>query len=77
MVRQARRRVRSRLIPELRRAHRYWSVRVAAFGAVVLAVWPELPAELRAQLPYSNQIAAGVLVATIAARVLKQKGGES
>ncbi|HEX7873046.1 MAG TPA: hypothetical protein VF475_09055 [Sphingobium sp.] len=65
-------RTRARLIPELRRAHKLWSVRIAAFGAVLLAVWPELPAEVRADLPYSNQIGAAVLVLTLIARVTKQ-----
>lgn len=66
-------RIRARLIPDLRVSWRYWSVRILTFGAGLLAVWPEIPADVRDALPYANQIGALVVIAGLIARLVRQE----
>jgi membrane protein implicated in regulation of membrane protease activity len=80
------------LIPDWRQAWRWWSVRVAALGAILLAaaiaapefvasVWQLLPAAITADLPVRAQLAIplALQLATIVARLLRQRrnGGEA
>jgi len=65
-------RVRARLIPDARQAHKLWSVRILAAGAALLSAWSEIPAGVREQLPVPSNVGAGLLVAAAIARILKQ-----
>lgn len=63
---------RARLIPDWTSAWRLWSVRIATFGAGLMATWPSLPPSLLRMLPYSEQIAAGIFVTIMLARLIPQ-----
>lgn len=73
-----------RLIENWRRAHRLWSVRLNAAGAVVMAAalsapdalaqaWAALPADLRGIVPHADAIALALFVAGFAARIVHQE----
>ncbi len=66
-------RLRARLIPDLRHAWRYSSLWISAAGAALMTSWYALPDGLRESLPYSNQIAGGMFLASMAARLLNQR----
>jgi len=72
-------------LPDWRQAWRWWSVRVSAIGAILMAaaiaapdvlnaLWTGLPPELRALVPdhLASKISLGLFVLTIAARLLPQ-----
>lgn len=72
-----------RLIDNWREAHRLWSVRLAALGALLMAallgfpdMWADLPADMRALVPARLQALVPMLLfaATIASRVMRQPG---
>ena len=73
-----------KLVDNWKQAWRWWSVRLAAFGAAgaglilaapeaVLHAWTMLPAELQVGLAeYRTQIALAVFVVAVIARLIKQ-----
>jgi hypothetical protein len=78
--------VRARLIDDARLWWRFWSMRLAAFGAIVaalarwfpdalLAAWNAVPSELRAYLPAPllHSVPMILFVAIMAARIVAQK----
>ena len=67
-------RIRARLIDDLRRAHRFWSVRLSALGAAFSAAWIALPADTRALVPGAQWIGLGLFLAIGLARLLHQPG---
>ncbi len=66
-------RIRARLIPDLRRAWRFASVQISTLGAGLMAGWSALPADVRAQLPYANQVAAAMFALVVVARLVGQE----
>ena len=73
------------LIDDIKDAYRFWSVRILAFGTVVLSwltlfpadalwLWAYMPAEVRAYIPenITNFIAIAIFVISIIARIVKQ-----
>ncbi|MFT3965596.1 MAG: hypothetical protein QM690_06920 [Sphingobium sp.] len=73
----ARKRRHARLIADWRSAWRFWSVRLAALGAALMAGWTSLPPEVRAGMPYANEVAALLFAAVAAARLVAQEGGRA
>jgi hypothetical protein len=82
--------LRARLIADAANWHRYWSVRLAAFGAAVEAflqwfpdqakdVWSWLPDSMRAALPgwLTSSFPIALFVAVIATRLIAQKKAKS
>lgn len=67
-------RIRARLIDDLRRAHRFWSVRLSAVGATFSAAWIALPADTRVLLPGAQWIGLALFIAIGLARLLHQPG---
>lgn len=68
------------LIPEWRKAHQYWSVRVNALGATLMALteyvkdaWGSIPQDLKGLLPYASKVALGLFVLGIVVRYLPQQ----
>ncbi|OJY63043.1 MAG: hypothetical protein BGP16_04145 [Sphingobium sp. 66-54] len=72
MLNYQRARIRARLIDDVRRAHRLWSVRIAAIGAACAAAWGALPADSRALIPGAPWIGLALFAATALARILHQ-----
>lgn len=69
-----------KLIDDWKKAWRFWSVRLSAAGVALLSfpdmftlVWNQVPADLRAALPYSKEIALALIVASLVARIVKQE----
>lgn len=62
-----------KLIDNWRKAHKLWSVRIQAAGAIVTGAWASIPADLRDHLPYLGHLAAGLFVAGIASRLISQE----
>jgi len=80
--------LRIRLIDDWHRSWRFWSMRLSLIGALfstasvafpsaMLAAWNTLPPDLRALIPahIAQAIAAALFVATMAARLFRQRGG--
>ena len=67
-------RIRARLIDDLRRAHRLWSMRLSALGAAFSAAWIALPADTRTLVPGAQWIGLGLFLAIGFARLLHQPG---
>ena len=67
-------RIRARLIDDLRRAHRFWSVQLSAVGAAFSAAWIALPADTRALVPGAQWIGLALFLAIGLARLLHQPG---
>lgn len=65
-------RLRARLIDDWRRAWRFWSVRLSVLSAVLMGGWQALPPELRADLPYANQVAVGLFLLVALSRLAQQ-----
>jgi hypothetical protein len=76
-----------KLIPNVGRAARLWSVRVPAFGAAIfgallaapdqaLAIWSALPPEVQALVPGTRQFGLALSAAAIVARLIKQKDAD-
>lgn len=65
-------RIRARLIDDLRRAHRLWSMRLSAIGAAASAAWIALPADLGAAIPGAPWIGLGLFLAIALARIVHQ-----
>lgn len=78
-----------KLIPDWKKCWKMWSMRISAFGALVMgaiATWPEqlmlmwqsMPAEVRDLIPtYSaSYVAAGLFAACAIARLVKQSNME-
>jgi hypothetical protein len=61
------------LIPDARRWHRFWSVRINVFCAIFAESWPLLPfdwqQDLQAHFPH---VIAILSIGSIVARVIKQ-----
>jgi hypothetical protein len=64
------------LIDEWKSAHKLWSIRISALSAAIMASWTYLPADLRDNLPYANQLAAGLFLSTLIARLMVQADGQ-
>jgi len=66
--------MRARLVDDVRQLHRFYSVRAAAIGAVLLTAWTRLPDDVKALLPgwLSRLIAYAVLLAVVAGAATKQ-----
>jgi len=82
--------IRARLIDDARLWWRFWSMRLAAFGAIVAALaqwfpdafsaaWNSIPPDMRAYLPAPLLHSAPVIlfVAIMAARIVAQKKAAS
>lgn len=67
-------RIRARLIPELRLAWRFWSVRLSAVGAAMSAAWVALPADTRALVPGAQWIGLVLFVSITVVRLIDQSG---
>lgn len=74
MLTSFRARIRARLIADLRQSWRFWSVRISAIGAALMAAWTALPADVRAGLPYANHLAAMLFVLVALSRLVSQEG---
>jgi hypothetical protein len=63
-----------KLISNVGQAHRMYVVQVLALIAAVQGIWAAMPPEIVAKLPEHllNQITAGLAVAGVIARVIKQ-----
>ena len=75
LLRQAAGALRARLIDDARHAWRYASVWLAGGGAVLIEIWNQLPADIRAGLPAPIAHAAPsvILVLVVVSRFVKQK----
>jgi hypothetical protein len=75
-----------RLIPDWKKCHRFWSVRISALGAAIMGlftIWPDsalqlwaaMPDEVRTLIPHRivSGLAAFVFVMTTASRIVKQR----
>lgn len=67
-----------RLVEDWRKAYKWFSVHVMAWGAVVLAAYLEAPAELKAAVPPEllNKISIAMLILGVVVRLLKQGSKE-
>jgi hypothetical protein len=68
-----------KLVPNARRAWRWFSVQVMALQGAAAAAWLSVPDDLRAAVP-SEWLAAGALALTvlgIAGRLIDQGGGNA
>lgn len=78
-----------KLIPEWRKALKFWSVRLSALGAILMSIvlaWPDsllylwsmMPAEVYAYLPerVSQVLALFIFVMTAISRIVKQRSGD-
>lgn len=64
-------------VPEWRRAHKLWSVRVAVFWAVLSGAYVALPAFMGAMPPWVFALlCVGMSVALVLARLAKQPGAD-
>ncbi len=77
-----------KLIANWRQSWRLWSVRVSALATALfafmlaapdqaLAVWAMLPGEVQDLIPNRTAVAAALSVASLAARLIKQRGAAS
>ena len=66
--------LRAKLIADLHQAWRFTSVWIAGAGALLIEVWNQLPAEIRAQLPapVAHTVPTLILASVIVARLVKQ-----
>ena len=64
--------LKEKLIADWRKGAKFWSVRLSAAGAVLMATWTELPPDLRAELPYVSHLAAGLFIAVAMSRFISQ-----
>jgi len=64
-----------KLVPNWRRAWRWYSVQASIIGAALVSAWPILPAGLRADLPDGLRtiIAVVTLLAVVPGRIVKQE----
>lgn len=62
------------LIDEWKRAWRYLSVQIPAWGAMITAVWISMPADVKGNFPgwLTNSFSVAILLATIAGRFVQQ-----
>ena len=65
-------RIRARLIDDLRRAHRLWSMRLSLIGTAFSAAWLALPADSRAIVPGADWISLALFVAIALSRLVHQ-----
>ncbi|MGF7168723.1 hypothetical protein FHS91_000378 [Sphingobium xanthum] len=72
MLNDLRTRFRARLIADVRRAHRLWSVRLSALGAGLSAAWTALPPDTRLSLPAGQWIGLALFLAIGLARIVDQ-----
>jgi len=70
-------RIRARLIDDLRRAHCFWSMRLATIGAAFMMAWISLPADTRAAVPGGPWIGLALFIATGITRLLHQPGRDA
>lgn len=70
--------VRAHLVDDWKQLHKFYSVRAAAAGAVILTAWPEVPDDVKAALPgwVVQGFAYAVLFAAIAGAAVKQDLGK-
>jgi hypothetical protein len=74
------------LIPDARKAWKFWSVRLQILGTTIvsvfvmvpeaaLTVWNNFPADLKALLPsqYMPMIGAAICITAVVARVIRQR----
>lgn len=63
-----------KLIPEWKRAYRWFSVQAMALSLALLGAWEVLPADLKEALPeaYTRGAAIVLLLAGLAGRLVKQ-----
>lgn len=63
-----------RLVEDWRKAYKWFSVHVMAWGAVVTAAYLEAPAEFKAAIPqeWVSRISIAMLVLGVVVRLLKQ-----
>ncbi len=66
-----------KLVPEARRAWRWFSVQALAVLAALPLVWPQLPPEVQAMLPEGARpwLLAALAIGGIAGRLIDQGGG--
>jgi hypothetical protein len=66
------------LVEDWRKAYKWFSMHIMAWGAVVLTAYLEAPAELKAAIPPDllNKISIAMLVLGVIVRLLKQGGKE-
>lgn len=72
MLNDLRTHFRARLIADVRRAHRLWSVRLSALGAGLSAAWTALPPDTRLSLPAGQWIGLALFLAIGLARIVDQ-----
>jgi hypothetical protein len=65
-------RCQARLIADVRRAHRLWSVRLSALGAGLSAAWTALPPDTRLAMPAGQWIGLALFLAIGLARIIDQ-----
>ena len=75
LLKQAVAGLRLRLIDDARHAWRFASVRLAGGGAALIAIWNQLPDDIRAHLPAPIAHAAPsvILAAVVFSRVVRQE----
>jgi hypothetical protein len=61
-----------KLIDEWKKAHRYWSVQIAAVAAALMGAWEILPSDLRASMPHVQKVAAAMFIIVAASRYFAQ-----
>lgn len=64
-----------KFIENWKEAHRWWSVRFAGLGGVVLTTWLALPEDWKAPVPdwFKMTCAYGALAGAVILRLLKQE----
>jgi hypothetical protein len=68
----------ARAVPEWRRAHKLWSVRVALFWATFGGIYMALPAFMGAMPPWVfGLLCIGMSVTWVLARITKQPGSDT